>query len=551
MRQLNKIGLLCTAALLVCAMFISSCGKEKFAINTNPNDVTASTVDYKAVFPAALASSATNQATSWNVLNKWLGYWARSGSFQSIDDEETYTFTNDFAVGVWNNFYYNATNYDFVATKAKAAGAGFYEGAAKIMKVWNMQTLVDLYGNIPYSEAFQNGTIKSPKYDDDEAIYKSLLRELDAAIALINGPSGSNLVNPAIATNDIMFGGNALNWKKLANTIKLRMLIHTGNTSFAGATETNTWVSSINQAAEMAIITAEGSGFLIAGTDASVQPGYDATKPNPFYRAYVKTETGVAAGQSFKANAYATGPNFGAITSGYYAWNGDPRIDRFYVLPTTAGVTVHKGIQFGQAAGLLPGYEGANLSSPGGIGLLPNGASTKMWIVTATESLFLQAEAARRGLITGSAQALLKDAITESFMFLGLTAAQANTYITGNATYADVDITATPSAATNGIAGGLYTILSQKWFALNSICPLEVFTDYRRTEIVYGRGGGFLNGPAISVNPSNTKTKIPIRYYYPQNEYSFNTAAVLSEGTVDVYGSAGTVSRSRIFWDRN
>ena len=110
----------------------------------------------------------------------------------------------------------------------------------------------------------------------------------------------------------------------------------------------------------------------------------------------------------------------------------------------------------------------------------------------------------------------------------------------------------------------MFTILSQKWFALNAINTLEIWTDYRRvpyTEVatnlistsapndaptdhfVYGDGGAFDAGPTISVSPQNTSTKIPVRYLYPQTEYNYNAANVGAQGTITRY--------SRIFWDLN
>jgi len=105
--------------------------------------------------------------------------------------------------------------------------------------------------------------------------------------------------------------------------------------------------------------------------------------------------------------------------------------------------------------------------------------------------------------------------------------------------------------------------LSQKWFALNAINTLEIWTDYRRVpysevatkvlagntaaptdHFVYGDGGGYDPGPTISVAPQNTSTKIPVRYLYPQTEYNYNAANVGSEGTINAF-------TSRIFWDIN
>ncbi len=541
------------------AATVVSCKKDDFAINTNPSAVTASTVDYKSVLPAALSSTASIQATNWTVLQKWLGYWARSGSYQSIGDEETYSFTNDFGQGLtpWNNLYYNATNYNFVIKNANASGAGMYEAIARIMKALDFQMLVDIFGNVPYSQAFDGGNIRTPKYDDDKDIYASLFRELDAAIALLNNATlSSSNNNPAIATNDLVYKGNKTNWKKFANTLKLRMLMHMANTTFTSTggvgTETNTFIPGANQVAEMAIITAEGSGFIGTGQSAMINPGYNDTKPNPYYRLYVTTETGSPSGtgDQTKANAYAVGPPSG----GYYGWNLDPRVDKFYTYPVDA--TSHRGIPYGEVAGFNAANGGNRLSFITPSGLLPKGAASDAWILTATESLFLQAEAMRRGILTGNAATTLTAAIRESFTSLGLTVAQADFYIANNAGYIDVDINATPTSipggnSPGGYSGGIYTIISQKWFALNCLATLEVWSDYRRTNMRYGVESGFARGPAISTNPSNTKTQIPIRMFYPQNEYSFNPTNAGGEGVIDVFTGGGNTGRNRIFWDQN
>jgi hypothetical protein len=80
--------------------------------------------------------------------------------------------------------------------------------------------------------------------------------------------------------------------------------------------------------------------------------------------------------------------------------------------------------------------------------------------------------------------------------------------------------------------------------ALNSIAPYEVWTDYRRTGIVYGEEVGYDAGPTISIDPGNSATTIPVRLFYPQNEYNYNAGNVSKEGTVNVF-------TGRLFWDLN
>ncbi len=523
-------NIIITTTLAVLFLALAGCSKEKFNINANPDDVTDVSVTPSVLLPGALQATSTIIASEFWFIGWWTGHGARSGSYQSFNEEETYAFTNDFHVSVWNNLYSNANNYNLMVNKAKEAGAGTYEAIGRIMKSHNFQMLVDIYGNIPYTDAFKGTTAPTPQFDKGLDVYKGILANLDTAIILLNDVNGTALPqNPDIATADIVFKGNTTSWKKFANTLRLRILIHLHN-----GLATNTVAPGIDIAAQVAKITTDG--FIGAGQSAHLNPGFTGTKPNPYFRFFHTSEAGVGSQRDWaKASAYAID---------YYKADGDPRINRFYVSPngTTAGQT---GIPFGTPSGGATVPIGSSLSSVRGPGLVPDGAASRAWIFTSVESLFLQSEARQRGIITTgpTASILLTSAVRESFVWLGLTTAQADAYITANATYPDVDYTAPPLAA--GLpGGGLFTILQQKWFALNSIAPYEIWTDFRRSGIVYGAGGGFTAGPTISIDPNNTKTTIPVRLFYPQNEYNYNAANVAKEGTVNLF-------TGRIFWDLN
>lgn len=519
----NKIIYIAMATVLIGTI---GCNKEKFSINANPDDVTDASVTPSVLLPAAQQATATTIAADQWWMAWWMGHGARSGSYQSLNEEETYNFTQGFHNELWNNLYANANNYNVMTNKAQQIGAGTYEAIGRIMRSLNFHMLVDIYNNIPYTEALQ-GTLKPlPKYDKGIDVYKGIFADLDAALLLLNDPDATDPAkNADIATADFVFQGNLLLWKKFANTLRLRLLIHLHN-----GINTPSVVPGINIATEMAKTTADG--FLGVGQNATMQPGFSGTKPTPYYRFYHTNEAGTSSQRDhLRASDYAIR---------YYNVDGDPRRQRFYVHPASGA----QGIVFGTPAGAgVP--IGSDLSTIRGIGYIPNGAASRAWILTSSESLFLQAEARQRGFLTSgpSAQTLLRDAIRESFVFLGLTNADADAYIAYNAGFPDVDITAGPLAP--GLpTGGIYTIVQSKWFALNMINNLEIWTDYRRTDIVYGIGGGFDAGPTLSVDPGRTATSIPRRLFYPQSEYSYNAANVAAEGTINVF-------TGKIFWDLN
>lgn len=513
----------------------TSCKKSVFDINKNPNNPTDSTISYDLILPSALNGTGRVVGRNWSFLQNWLGFWARSGTYAPSVMEESYQITTSFATGVFTSLYDNTYDYQAMQSSAEKAGANFYAGIGRIMKAHNFGLLVDVYNNVPYSEALKGGGNTTPKFDKGIDIYKDLLRQIDTGISLIKGTTAAE--NKNIATTDIMFKGNVTRWAKFGNTLKLRLLVHLMN---GGIFKPQELVPGIDIPAEIAKINAEGSGYLAAGENAEVNPGYSSDKPNPFYSFYVGDPSDPTASAQnsvyYKANIYAID---------YYNYNGDPRLGRFY----TAGSQGQRGVPYGapsDAANAAPTLSGIN--GPGSA----RSAADAQRIFTAVESLFLQAEAIHRGFIPGGAAAantMTRAGITESFVMLGLTTTQATSYMTGNAGYVDVDYTSAALGAGLPV-GGLYTIISQKWFALNAIAPYEVWSDYRRVDhnpptvnhFVYGVGSGFDPGPPISISPANTSTQIPVRLLYPQTEYNYNPTNTGAEGTINQF-------TSRVFWD--
>jgi hypothetical protein len=560
MHMTNKIKLLSLVVILV--VVGQSCKKEKFNINQNPNQATDSTITYNVILPSALNNTARWVARDWGFLQNWLGYWARSGTYAPNFTEEQYALTTNFNANIWTDIYDNLYDYQAMQISANKAGAGFYEGIARIMKAHGFQVLVDVYNNVPYTQALRGAAATTPRYDKGIDIYKDLFRQLDTAINLIKTANESaDGPNKSILTDDIMFGSRFLasttigqmkpRWVKFANTLKLRMLVHLMN---GGVLTPGSTVSGIDIPGEIAKITATTDGFLTAGMNAEVNPGYATDKPMPFYELYVANAAGTATASSvyYKANAYATG---GQGLQGYYLYNGDARVNSFY----TPGAQGLKGVLYGQppvtanASTELAGIGNGYYTTGTGVRTVLTGtsrATAPQWIMTAVESLFLQAEAQHRGFLPGSANTTMRAGITESFNMLGLSSAQATTYMNNNAGYPDVDYNA-PAYLPGEAAGGLFTIISQKWFALNGFAPYEVWTDYRRVDynastpyFVYGRAVAYAPGPPLSVSPglSQSITSLPKRLLYVQNEYNYNAANVGAEGTINAFNN-------RIFWD--
>ncbi len=124
--------------------------------------------------------------------------------------------------GIWNTAY--ATIFPDIDALEKIAAErklAKHSGTAKIMKAYVLLTLVDMFGDVPYTEALQGTDFISPKQDPGKDVYAVALKLLDDAIAQLKG---STAPSPA---SDLYYGGNADRWVTLANTLKLRYYLTT------------------------------------------------------------------------------------------------------------------------------------------------------------------------------------------------------------------------------------------------------------------------------------------------------------------------------------
>jgi hypothetical protein len=474
--KFKKVGL---AALLTASLF--SC-RTNLDINVDPNNPTLSTAQPNLVLPSALQNTATlyNRPVTGNnqfaFATIWLGHASFSGNYFISLEAMNYTLTTDFASGVWPIANDNNTDYQLVETLGAKNGNPFYQGIGKIMKSYNYQTLVDLYNNIPYSEAQLGATTPTPKYDNGKAVYEALMTDIEAGTTLIK-----NAVAGTVGTDDIMFKGDKDKWVRFANTVKLRMLLRQSE-------------KADRQAYIAAKIATISGGYLT--TNAVINPGYlnSDGKQNGFWRS-VNTATGTYSADFYRAGGYVV--NMTTV-------NNDPRRARLFK-PTSAGTFV---------GGFLgaPGIPNAGTSEfgPG----LVKGPTQDAVLMLAAESYFLQSEAVLKGWITGDAKALYQAGVDASFAYLGATGSAA---YTAQASNKQVNWDATTNNAEK-----LALIIRQKFIALSMINVLESYNDYRRL--------GLPADVPISVQAGGNT--IPNRLFYPQAEYNVNATNALAQGTI-------------------
>ncbi len=506
-------------AISALAFFAASCSKS-LDINENPNQ--AQSVTPNVILSAALVGTAANTAGSYLNLPCWLGYWSRSGNYVPDVQTETYNISNAYTNAEWSNQYTNLRNYIDIEQIGEANGLPFYVGVAKVMKAYIMSTLVDVYNDVPYTEAFKVGTIVQPKYDDAQTIYNDLVSELDSSIVYFEkaksyyGTATSTIINTD-DRYDLVYGSAKSNgagdptsrmvlWEELANTVELKLLIHQSQVSGQ-----QTFIQ-----AELAKIQANGFGFIGPGQSATVNPGYQAStgKFNPFYGLFYTLTATTVTQNYYRANTYGVN---------YYLNTNDSRGFFFYTDLNASFAGNNEGD---------PNAVPNSNTSAIGPGLL-KGFTQDQLIFSDFESLFLQAEAAQRGWITGMSEPLYESAITQSYVYLynGVSvygplnaSGDATAYYTSGIN--DVDWNASPNK--------LEAILTQKWAALNGINWVEAWTDFRRTGI-----------PTLPITsaPTHLEPQIPVRYLYPQVEINTNGVNVPKLG-------ANAQFSAKIFWNQ-
>lgn len=433
------------------------------------------------------------------MMNNWTRDVGASNSSYYFN-EHTYNVTSDFYSGIFENLFLRTSNYTFIQKTERPGGYDNYKAIAKILKSYYFQYLVDLYGDIPYSQAHLRGDNLTPAYDDDLAIYRDLYVQLDQAIALIdNAPAGS--LSPA--NNDVMLHGDMAMWKKFANTVKLRLLLR----------ESQRAASASYIATKMNELQTSGAQFLGPDDNVKINPGFSATanQQNGFASTFLTTN------DTFKNNWSSTGAT--KYTTTYLLATNDTRIGRIYSA-TSAGPGTYDGHVQGDVLSTATNYPVSHV----GPGLLVNSAQDGI-VFTAAESLLLQAEAVQRGYLAGSAQALYESAITESYKLLGLTAGDASAY------YSQFVNLVGWTASANKIEA----IINQKWIALNGINGGESWIENTRT-------GYPAHVPISPVAPASVTTR-PVRLLYPSSEIAGNTANVPPQTEAQAF-------TSRVFWNQ-
>jgi hypothetical protein len=484
-------------------LLFGSC-KKFLDINTDPNNPT--NVEPSKLLPTiernlgdALAIGGGNNGGLSTLLAVYMH------QMTTREEADQYGATgNEFFIGTsWPKLYSSALpssttseagvlqNIEDIIKKQTEAGNLRYVGIVKILKAYTYSQIVDVYGDVPFSEANKlSENILYPKFDDDATIYPALFTILDEGITALKDNSASNILTPG--DDDVIYGGDTDKWIKAAKTIKLKLYLQVSKKQDVSA-------------AVGALIT---EGDLISATDESFLIPYgpigSTDDRNPGFADYYATQ---------RSNHFS--PWFYEILKGrnprILNGNPDPRLPYYVYNQLSATQNTREdtrteyrdgpfvSIYFGSVGpdrdrnfqnsisvfGIYPvggryddgGAQQASAAS--GTGAAP------YRLITYADRLYIESELMKEGVIAGDAKAKLQQAITESFNQVDYVV---STFVKPSQTVPP--LMGKPEVATYisnvmseydaNPGKQLEIIMTQKWISSFG-SHVDQYTDYRRT----------------------------------------------------------------------
>lgn len=377
--------------------------------------------------------------------------------------------------------------------EASEGKSPYYAGIAKILKAYTFHVVVDLWGDVPYSEAFKGAFNLQPKYDGSESIYAALFGLLDEGVANLNAPSSERVP----AADDLIYGGDRARWRRFAYSLQMRLALRY-----------------TDKAARIdAILAKPGATFMTANAD-NFQCAFSSTsgRENPIHQFEIRRID-----QFF--------PN--ATIVDMMNTKADPR--RGWYFATKTGTSVFEGapnnytstpfnpsggIDFSRVHKFLRGDSTgtATTVARGRVDTYAGAAPIRM--LTYAEYQFILAEYHLAKGQTANAQTAFQAGITASMQMVGVPAASITSYIAANGTL---------NSGTE-----LRQIIEEKYIA-NFGVAVEPWTDWRRT--------GF---PALVATLNAPSTVIPRILPYSQQERDSNPN---TPARADIFSKS-------VFWDR-
>lgn len=514
--------------LLSVLFLFGGCTHNFEEINTNPNN--PDRIDQ----PRLLLSGVIRRLDNLGDIKYYGGvlgdYWV---------DQFVSMFNDSFNNTQTGQLYYDGRDVQDMIELAEKYNMPYIQGMGLIIKSFMFQQMTDTYGDFPYFEALKGKTedIFTPKYDSQEDIYNDLLVQLEKANELLSNSSPEE-----IGAYDCLYNGDALKWRKFANSLKLRLLMRMSGkkdvskniSDLLSQPDKYPLMTSINDNAVLSFLNDESAHW-------SPLYGSNLEKYNGTEFMSVVIEDHLKAMNDSRMKVYFC-PTVKGVESGKYIYAGVPNCVR-----DADEAAFNGGDSYNSRKGYLfaPRQLDEKYASP---------TAAQSILLTYSEVMFNLAEAREKGLITtGDAATYYKNGIAASFDYWA-SRIPANfkemkslpfpptEIFEASDVIPDAGYYEQPKVAYTGTqAEKLEKIGVQKWISL-FLCGIEGWSEWRRT--------GFPK--EISITPpkglpssSNIK-EWPRRVPYPQNEVVYNTdqynAAVAKQGADDLL--------TRMWWNK-
>jgi len=537
MHMNKRIGVLLSAIILAVA---SGCDNY-FDINVDPNNPS------KVTLGQLLTQSQLTVVNSLGIGSNGMSTPTSILVHQTVQrgSVDQYVVTgDDFQIQTsWQNLYSGSLeDLRAIVNQGTEEGSPQYVGIAQILMAYSYSMIVDMWGDVPFSEALDPAVALYPQYEDDAAIYPSLLQLLDNGIANLALESSASP-----AADDLIYGGNLDSWRRLAKTIKLKLYNQTRLVTDVSA-QVNTLLAEGD-------LLKSGEDFEL-GYGTSVAPDnrnpafvYEYTLGNKV--SYISPYFYEIMTNQSKLNDVLAGVVDPRVPYYWFKQITDPadaQNPTEYTDPTGfltihfASTGVNQGWQQDRSQTVLGLYPiGGRFDDGKGGEVNTSGAITGPGTVAQRlfphfASLYTQAELVlTEPGVTGDARALFQAAIAASFKKVNDIAA--DTGVDG-IVKADVDgyiasVLAKYDAAND--AGKLELILTEKWIASFGF-SIDAYTDYRRT------------GYPIMYDPNTDDLAYTgTSRLYPVS-MAYNTLSLtLNQNAPD----QKNVTTDRVFWDPN
>ncbi len=213
--------------LLLGSLALSFTACEKYLDKLdNPNLVTDPPIN--GLMAKVTLETGLNSYRMGDVVSYYTQYLASNtqGSDADIYNEVDYS-------GTWTNFYNCMMNIKQMSDLAAEKGATYHIGIGKILMAYNLNMLINSFGDVPYTEALQGPELLIPTFDSQEALHDSTLQLLDEGIAELNKTGATLNVDPQ---SDVIHNGDIGAWIKTANALKARFLNQLSKTASYSAT---------------------------------------------------------------------------------------------------------------------------------------------------------------------------------------------------------------------------------------------------------------------------------------------------------------------------